>query len=153
MPADVDHVGLPIADGDGVSLADSTIDGLYPVGITLRGCYPAAGHRLDHRIAAGVVGMPVSVPDLRDLPAPRSGLTQVFVSVGCVDAHRLAALAVVEQVAVVVGKAGELVNFEHGTSLLAKRDVGAQACSGKGRLSCQLTPWASLSQVNSALNS
>jgi hypothetical protein len=71
----------------------------------------AVGGGLDRLVAARVVGVPVGVPDLRDAPALARGLCEIFFGIGRVDAHRLAAGGIVQQIAVIVRKAGELVDL------------------------------------------
>ena len=90
----------------------------------------------DPGVTAGVVGVPVGVPDGGNAPALGVGLAQVGLGVGRIDAHGFAALRVVQQEAVVVAEAGELVDLEHRTH---------------GRLSCHETPKRSAIQVNSVL--
>jgi len=64
----------------------------------------AAGGLLYLGIAAGVVGMPVGVPDLRDLPAKLFRLVQHRGRDGGVDHHRLAADRFVDQPDIIVGQ-------------------------------------------------
>ena len=72
----------------------------------------AAGGGLDRRIAARMVGMPVGVPHLRDPPPLGRRSSQIGIGIGRIDAGGLAAGGIVQQVAVVVGQAGKLVDFK-----------------------------------------
>jgi hypothetical protein len=59
----------------------------------------------------------VRVPDLGDRQALGRSLAQVGFGIGRIDAGGLAASRIVDEIAVVVVEAGELVNFEHGILL------------------------------------
>ena len=71
-----------------------------------------AGRGLDLGVPAGVVGMPVGVENQRQLPAQPAELAQDCARVRRVDAGREAAGLVADQEAVVVLKAGKLVDGE-----------------------------------------
>ena len=80
-----------------------------------RGDYRAARRRLDRGISAGVVGVPVGVPDMGDLPALVPRFAQIGLGIGRIDARRRPADRVMQQIAIIVRQARELVNFEHGS--------------------------------------
>ena len=77
----------------------------------------AAAGSLDRGVPAGVIGVPVGVPDLGDLPALVSCLAQVGFGIRRVDARGFARFGIVQQVAVIVGQAGELMDFKHAVYL------------------------------------
>jgi hypothetical protein len=68
----------------------------------------------DGLVSACVVGVPVGVPDVADPPALGFGLPEVFRAIGRVDRSGLAAVGIVQQEAVIVVEAGELVDLEQG---------------------------------------
>ncbi len=109
---DIDHACLPVAQHHAVAIADHAVDPAQFVDF-LRGDDGGSGRIHDRRIAARMVGMPVRIPDLRDLPALGAGLFQIFRPVGSIDRRGFAAGGVMQQETVIVGQARELVNFEH----------------------------------------
>ena len=72
----------------------------------------AACHRLDLRVAAGVVRVPVRVQNVGQGPAQGLQFAQDGGGVRRVDAGRLAGRVIADQEAVVVGQAGKLVDGE-----------------------------------------
>ena len=114
MAADIDDVRFPASKSNDVAVFHRHIYAVDPVSFGGRGDDPAAGRRLDRCVAACVIGMPVGVPDLGDLPALLRGLAQIGLGIGGIDAGGLLAFGIVQKVAVIVGQARELVNFEHG---------------------------------------
>ena len=112
----VDHACVPLAERDAVAIADHAVDRGQLLHL-LRRDHGGTGRLCDRLVPARMVGMPVRVPDLRDPPSLGFGLLQVFCPVGRIDRRGLAAVGIVEQETVIVGQAGELVNFEHGEEI------------------------------------
>ena len=113
---DVDHRSLDRAEHHRVAMRDDAVDRELASDFRRAGD-GAAGRRLDRFVAAGVIGVPVGVPDLGDAPALLVGLPQILGRIGCIDRRGFVAVGVVDEVAVVVAKAGELVNVDHGGGL------------------------------------
>ncbi len=78
-----------------------------------RACDGAARGCLDCFIAARMIGVPMRVPDLGDPPAFEIGLPQIFGGIGRIDRNGFVAVGIVQQKAVIVRQAGELMNCEH----------------------------------------
>jgi hypothetical protein len=78
-----------------------------------RACDDRAGLGFDGGVAAGVVGVPVRVPDVGDAPALGLGLAQIFFGVGRINRCGRAAGRIVRQETVIVGQAWELMNLKH----------------------------------------
>ena len=106
----VDHACVPAAQFDLVAIAHNAVDRGQALDF-LRSDDLGAGGLDDGLVPAGMVRMPVRVPDLRDAPILRIGLPQVFRTIGRIDCGCFAAFGIVEKEAVIVGKAGELVNL------------------------------------------
>ena len=64
-------------------------------------------------IAAGMVWMPMRVPDRVDRPAARLRLVEVFATIGRVDRDSCATFHIVDKETVIIIQAGELVNIKH----------------------------------------
>ncbi len=76
-----------------------------------------AGLGFDFGIAAGMVGMPVRVPDVGDAPAFVGGFREDCRCIRRIDRRRGAALRFVNQQAVIICQARELVDFDHRPNL------------------------------------
>ena len=109
----VDHACVPLAERDAVAIADHAVDRGQLLHLPRRD-HGGTGRLCDRLVPARMVGMPVRVPDLRDPPALRLGLTQVFRAIGRVDRSGLVAVGIVQQEAIIVVEAGELVDLEQG---------------------------------------
>jgi hypothetical protein len=68
----------------------------------------------DGLVSACVVGVPVGVPDVADPPALGLCLPEVFRAIRRVDRRSLPAVGIVQQEAIIVVEAGELVDLEQG---------------------------------------
>src|SRR5690606_37087677 len=74
---------------------------------------------------AGMVGVPVCVPGLGDLPALGSRLAEILVPIGRIATGGFTALRIVQQEAVTVAEAGELVDLQtHSRRLRPPGHVG-----------------------------
>src|SRR3546814_8183665 len=93
-----------------VAMAHHAVDRADPLDL-LRGDDGAAGGVLYRDIAAGMVGVPMRVPYLRDPPAPALGLVKIGLGIGCVDRSGFPAFRIVDEIAVIVRQAGELMNL------------------------------------------
>src|SRR3546814_4382548 len=70
------------------------------------------GRMLDRLVAAGVIGVPVRVPDRIDAPAARLGGGEHRVGLGRIDHDRLAAVRVVDQPDIIVAERGDADDLE-----------------------------------------
>ena len=71
MGRNLHHLGLDRPEAHQSPSRDRAVERRDPLRLGRRPGDEAAGRRLDRRIAAGMVGMPVGVPDLADPPAAR----------------------------------------------------------------------------------
>ena len=106
----LDDRGLALADRHRIAVLHHAVDGRDALDFCRRDD-GAAGRRLDRRVAAGVIGVPVCVPNLGNLPALRGGFAHIRLAIGRIDADRLLAHRIVDEEAVVVGQAGELMDL------------------------------------------
>ena len=79
-----------VAEPDAIALADRHVERRDPRRLGGGTGDGRAGRRLDRRVAAGVIGMPVRVPDPGDAPAALVGFLQHRIGLGGIDHHRLA---------------------------------------------------------------
>jgi len=113
VPANIDHLRGEAAERNRVAVGNRAVDPGDLVGLG-GGCGDRAiSGRLDRFIAAGMIGVPMGVPYLGDGPAFGRRLAQIDLGIGRVDAGGLAAGGIVEQIAIIVIEAGELVNLQH----------------------------------------
>lgn len=127
VAGNVDHARFVRSDGDGVAVLNFRVDRAQLR--DLGGRDDLGAGRLRHRlVSAGMVGMPVGVPDLRDRPSLGISLFETPIAIGRIDRDRFAAVGIVEEKSVIVGQAEELVDLEHGTNL------GSRAGQEKARL-------------------
>ena len=115
VSGNVDDVHLHVAKADLIAAGQVLVDTGYLFSLARRAEDAAAGFLLDELVAAGMVGMPVGVPDLIDGPAAIAGLDQIFLTIWRINGDGRAALWVVCEKAVIDFQAGELVNFDHDT--------------------------------------
>jgi len=148
MPAHVDHGGVPFAQHDDVAVLDRAVHCGNAPRVAFRRNHGAAGGGLDCLVPPGMVRVPMGVPDLADLPALVPGLTQVGIGIGRIDAGGFAAHRIVDEIAVVVGQAGELVNFEHG--FLPPRLNTRFAGKARGRTCLLVFVWTNPASTGSA---
>ena len=97
------HLRDMVADANAVAFADRPVERADPLRFRGRTGNDAAGGRLDRRIAAGMVAMPMRVPDLVDPPPARRRRFKHRVGHRRVDRHRLATGGVMHQPDIVVG--------------------------------------------------
>src|SRR3546814_1090882 len=72
---------------------------------------------LDRLVTAGVIGVPVRVPDRIDAPAARLGGGEHRVGLGRIDHDRLAAVRVVDQPDIIVAERGDADDLERAAHL------------------------------------
>ena len=87
VPAYVDNRRLVRADHDDVTVAYHAVHPSNFRRIAFGGDDRAAGCCLDGFVTARVIGVPMGVPDLGNLPAAFSRVAQIGIGIGCVDAH------------------------------------------------------------------
>jgi hypothetical protein len=100
------------AEIDDIALCDRALQARDTTLLARRADDLAPGLPSDRLVAARVVGMPVRVEDVGQLPALLVEGAQDRSDLGRVDARRHARGVVVDEEAVVVGQAGELMDLE-----------------------------------------
>ena len=97
----VDHFRDVLAQRHLVAMRDHAVDRADPLDF-LRGDDLRPRSLDDGLVPAGMVGVPVRVPDGGDPPALRRGLAEVFAAIWRVDRRSLPAVGIVQQEAVIV---------------------------------------------------
>ena len=106
VAGDVDHPPRHLPDVDRIALRDGAVDAGNLRRLARRAGDARAGRRLYREVAAGVVGVPVGVEDLRDPPAARRRRREDGIGDRGVDHRRLA--VGVDEIDVVVGQHRDL---------------------------------------------
>ena len=112
MGGDVDQLGLDLADPRAVAAGDDAVHLRHPLGLGRAGDR-AAGRGADRVVAAGMIGMPVGVPDLADPPAARRRRLEHRIGDRRIDRHRLARGGIVDQPDIIVAEDRDGDDLEH----------------------------------------
>ena len=113
---DVDQLRLDRADPRRIAAGDDPVHLRHPLGLGRAGDGTAGGTP-DRVVAAGMVGVPVGVPDLGDAPAARCCGFQHRLGDRGIDSDRLARGGIVDQPDIIVAKDGDGDDFEHEAQL------------------------------------
>ena len=109
----INHLGLDVAQLDHIPAAHMHIKSRDALGLCCRSSNLATSSRLDLRIAADMVGVPMRVPDLRDRPPPRLGSRQNRRGDRRIDHQRLTTLRFMHQPDIIVRKDGDANDLKH----------------------------------------
>ena len=101
MGGDVDQLGVELADPGMVAAGDDPVHLRDALGLGRAGD-PAAGGGADRVIAAGMIRVPVGVPDLADRPAARRRRLEHRIGDRRIDRDRLAGCGIVHQPDIIV---------------------------------------------------
>jgi hypothetical protein len=107
----VDQLGFVTADPCPVAAGDDPVQLRHLLRLGRAGDR-AAGRRADRIVAAGMIGVPVRVPDLADRPAARRRRFQHRLRHGRVDRDRLAGLGIMHQPDIIVAQDGDRDDLE-----------------------------------------
>ena len=121
------HLRLDPAEADDVAFAHRHVERRDARRFGGRAGHGAAGRRLDLGIAAGVIGMPVGVPDRADLPAPPPRLLEHRLGDGGIDHRRLARIRIVDEPDIIVRQSRDADDLEHGRRIRRFRSSNASA--------------------------
>src|SRR3546814_19881714 len=83
MRGHLDHARGHIAEANDIALTHRPIDAGYLCFFGPWTCHRRAGRGLDLEIAAGVIGMPMGVPDIADRPAAPSPASATIGRASC----------------------------------------------------------------------
>ena len=125
-----------IADPHCIAFTDQTIERRDLVRLGCGTGDDAASRRLDRRIAADMVAMPMGVPDLTDAPSSCGSGFEHRLCDGRVDRDRLATLRIMQQPDIIVGEHGNADHLQHRIHHCPILGIDTQGSAGSRRPSC-----------------
>ncbi len=148
------HLRDMAAERRRVALAHRPVERRDARGLGGGGDHLAPGRGLDRRVAAGVIGMPMRVPDRGDRPAAPVRLGEHRIGERRIDHDRLGALGIVDEPDVIVAQRGDADDLETGHHHSPVLGIDAQG-SATGRLapfcSSSIEIWSGVRRMPSGL--